>query len=305
MKRPFFTLLGVAKLLILISGIAECAVSSHISARQSMDHDYDLCVLSKTRQASLEQLHRSGSTGFESELSIHALSLEVLQSGLAACVPKETCSKEILHLGGLTKPLGLIIDRVRRDLIVFGLAEEKTPPIKTGDFVIALRNTWLRYAPLRGNVYQYRYPGCDIRPPGATVNELDRVRQQIFRSDSPERVEEMLKVWRKTCESPQKVSVFGIPFDSHFSQVMVKADYDMKRIADGTEQLELPGLSSLNDMRLDQVRKAIFAGQRQFSVGSSMNRFWLSPDEKYLRRMRRHSFDQTEPGEDTDTSYRC
>jgi hypothetical protein len=41
--------------------------------------------------------------------------------------------------------------------------------------------------------------------------------------------------WKRECEKDEAVNVFGIPFDTHFAQVMVKADYDLKRLSDGSD----------------------------------------------------------------------
>jgi hypothetical protein len=55
----------------------------------------------------------------------------------------------------------------------------------------------------------------------------------------------------------------------------VTADYDMKRLADGTDQLAQPGMVSVADLELARLQ----AGLRQGApvrAGAHMNRFWLT-----------------------------
>jgi hypothetical protein len=101
--------------------------------------------------------------------------------------------------------------------------------------------------------------------PGRTDAEDDRV----------------LEDWCQTCESPQKVVVLGIPFETRFAWVMVKADYDMKRLVDGSDDLKLPQFISLGQMRMDNAKQDLLA-RRSSSLGAEMNRFWFYPGENYF-----------------------
>jgi len=84
------------------------------------------------------------------------------------------------------------------------------------------------------------------------------------------------KEWQQICGAMQTVNVWGIPFYTHFAQVMVKADYDMKRLVDGSDVLDIPGFSSLTDITLEEARHDIMAG-KPLTVSISMNRFWFAP----------------------------
>ena len=71
----------------------------------------------------------------------------------------------------------------------------------------------------------------------------------------------------------------GIPFNTRFAQVMVKADYDMKRIVDGKDSLSIEGFESLTGMKLNQIREDIINNRpSRVSIGG-MNRFWFYPGE--------------------------
>ena len=43
---------------------------------------------------------------------------------------------------------------------------------------------------------------------------------------------------------PQNITVTGVPIDSHFAQVMVVADYRMKRLGMNLDASPVPGLTS-------------------------------------------------------------
>lgn len=95
---------------------------------------------------------------------MRAISLKALQAKLRDCQPKNSCSDKLLRLAGLNTILGFAADETNQDMIFFGQSEPGLPPLYLEDFVIALRNAWMKYAPLEGNVYQYSFPGCSIGP---------------------------------------------------------------------------------------------------------------------------------------------
>ncbi|HEX4963725.1 MAG TPA: DUF1598 domain-containing protein [Thermoanaerobaculia bacterium] len=212
-------------------------------------------------------------------LPLRAVSLRILQQELAACTPKANCPEDALVFGKLSWILGYALDRENRDVLIYGLADPELPQIRVDDFIVALRNSWLKYARLEGNTYEYAFPGCDIRPGPPVVQRLQEVGQQLFSSTSSEKAEEVIRNWDQTCELPQTVSVFGTPFDSHFGHVMVTADYDMKRLADGSDHLDLPGLASIADLEVRKVQDSIQRRQ-PVAMKANMNRFWLTPGDQ-------------------------
>ncbi|ETR72724.1 MAG: hypothetical protein OMM_01502 [Candidatus Magnetoglobus multicellularis str. Araruama] len=175
---------------------------------------------------------------------------------------------------GIKTILGYVVDEKNHDLIIIGDDDNKFPDLYLEDFVIALRNAYLKYAPLKNNVYQFSYPGCSIDPRPSVINQLDIIGQKILQSTDDQ--QKFIKKWKKICRQPQDVRVMGIPFNSHFANVLVQADYDMKLIVDGSEKIEY--LDSLSDMNLNQVKNDII-NDRPVSVSTSMNRFWFYPGE--------------------------
>ncbi len=210
-----------------------------------------------------------------------AVSLKILQQKARECMAKGKCPENILKLCGLTKVNGFVIDEKNRDIILFGKVDSTSPALYLEDFVIALRNAWWKYAPLKGYTYYYSAPGCSIDPNPKTIQKLQQVGGKIL-STSGE-VESSLKQWHAICSQPQKVRVLGIPFDSRFAKVMVDADYYMKELVDGSVSSEIPGFISLTDMTLAKVKKDVVQ-RRPISVPFlCMNRFWFFPGKnQYL-----------------------
>lgn len=210
---------------------------------------------------------------------VRAVSLSSLQQKLKTCMPRGSCPSEFLQLAGIKKIIGLIADEQNHDLVLLGRTDSSLPPLNLEDFVVALRNAWLKYAPLNGNTYEYSHPGCSIDPNPKVVQELQRIGQSFHKEPASGSVNKSIDDWNRVCEGSQSVRVLGIPFDTHFAQVMVKADYDMKRLVDGSEALDIPGLSSITDMELEKARSEIAQSQPIAIPAPSLNRFWFYPGE--------------------------
>lgn len=206
-----------------------------------------------------------------------AVSLKVLQERVRECMAKGECPKKILEFCGLKKINGFVIDEKNRDLILVGKVDTTSPPLYLEDFVIALRNAWWKYAPLRGNTYYYSAPGCSIDPNPETIQRLQRVGGRIL-SGSGE-METTLQKWNTTCGEPQRVRVLGIPFDSHFAKITVDADYYMKRLVNGSVSLGIGGFESLTDMTLNKAKEDVIQNRPISIPLSCLNRFWFFPGE--------------------------
>ncbi len=70
----------------------------------------------------------------------------------------------------------------------------------------------------------------------------------------------------------QKISVTGVPGDSHFARVIVAADYKMKRLAMRFEPTPIKGLPSFLDM--------MKAGPK--GMQNMLPRWWLEPNYESL-----------------------
>jgi hypothetical protein len=72
----------------------------------------------------------------------------------------------------------------------------------------------------------------------------------------------------------QRITVTGVPADSHFARVLVAADFRMKRLGMGFEPAPVDGLPSYLDM----------LGRAPRGTANPMPRWWLAPDYEPLRR---------------------
>jgi len=210
-----------------------------------------------------------------------AVSLKVLQQRLQQCPDKKAAPRELLQLAGLTRVLGYVVDEANHDLILVGQDAPNLPPLYLDDLTVALRNVWMKYAMLRGNTYYYSNPGCSIDMQPQVLKRLQQVSANFHKGHTDAENDRILENWCQTCCSPQKVVVLGIPFETRFAWVMVKADYDMKRLVDGSDDLKLSQFVSLGQMRMDNAKRALVAKQ-PYDLGSQMNRFWFYPGENYF-----------------------
>ena len=208
-----------------------------------------------------------------------AVSLKVLQEkAKEECMAKAECPKNILELCGLKKIFGFVIDEKNRDLILVGKVDTtSSPPLYLEDFLVALRNAWWKYAPLRGNTYYYSAPGCSIDPNPKTLQRLQEVGDRIL-SGAGE-MENTLQKWDTICGEPQTVRVLGIPFDTHFAKITVDADYYMKRLVNGSVSLAIDGFESLTDMTLNKAKEDVIQNRPISMPLSCLNRFWFFPGE--------------------------
>lgn len=185
-------------------------------------------------------------------------------------MPQNDCPAELLHLGGLTRLEGIVKGDDDTDWILIGQKEAGRPPLWTEDLVVALRNTWLQYAQRQGNTLYYANPGCSIDPAPEVFEALQHVSIQGNESTG-------IALWRTACARPQAVRVLGIPFDTHFAAVMVRADYLAKNLVDGSASV--PGLISLSDRTLNVLQKELEEGRPSSQPSSLLNRFEFVPGE--------------------------
>jgi hypothetical protein len=260
MKKSLFALKIIAFILIVLFLLPVCKRNS-----------------GKTGQATHDRIEKvSFAENAVGAQSLRAVSLKILEGEAERCKRHDKCTKDILLMGGLNKVIGYVVDEQNTDIIIFGEADSGGPPLYLEDLVLALRNAWLKYAELRGNMFYYSYPGCTINPAPEVINELQQTGSMIFASFDLGYVRNSLERWHSVCKKPQNVKVMGIPFDSHFGKVMVDADYYMKRLVDGSVTIDIDGFRSLTDMTLDVARDAIERGKR-ISMHAQLNRFWFFP----------------------------
>src|SRR5262249_53036898 len=86
---------------------------------------------------------------------LRAISLNSLQSRLKTCQPSNSCPRAVLEMAGIKHVIGVTADEKNRDLIIFGQADNTSPPLHLEDFVVAIKSAWRKYARLEGDIYYY------------------------------------------------------------------------------------------------------------------------------------------------------
>ncbi len=219
----------------------------------------------------------AGGAAPERKATARAMSLRALQKALGAA--KTPPAPELLQLCGLTRVDGYIRDRARHDLILFGRADPAAPPLYTSDFVVALRSAAGVYATPQGKVKVSAYPGCSIDFDPPVVSKLAGLGAKIGQVHTADEMEGLLATWEEMAKSPQRVRVLGVPRTSHFAAVMVKADYALKTLVNGSDPSGVPGLTSLPDALLAATQEELRRKPGEPSLLSLFSRFWFFPGQ--------------------------
>lgn len=174
---------------------------------------------------------------------------------------------EIRYLGGLQRVQYVFVYPEFNDIILAGPAEgwrvdrrgnvvgvtTGRPVMQLDDLLVALRTAEQAAS---GGI------SCSIDP---TPDGLTRLQAFVSRNHSPNQatvrgIEQSL--------GSQMISVQGVPADTHFAQVLVAADYRMKRLAMGFEKAPVDGLPSFMSLAA--------SGKRGLS--NMMPRWWMAPN---------------------------
>ncbi len=179
---------------------------------------------------------------------------------------------EMQYLAGVQRIDYVFIFPDTKDIVIAGPAEgfvadgagratgvgTGRPPLRLDDLVIALRS-----------LEAEREIGCSIDP---VETNLANLQNYLAANSDPAdsataraRFDDMAEVLGK-----QDVRVFGVPGDSHFAEVLVEADYRMKRLTIGVDKPLVKGMKSHLSM--------IGPGT------NTMQRWWFTPYYNAFRR---------------------
>lgn len=190
-----------------------------------------------------------------------AISLKQVSALLSKCRPGAGCEPVLRKLFGMKVPVGIIIDRGNRDVILVGQNKGRAAALDIDDLVVGLRHAAQRYAVRSGNRLQLSDPGVSIDPDPKVWRALGQIAErrtgQAFRTS-----------WAKTCKLPMSTRILGVPNDCRMAAVMMDADYRMKLIANGA--INLASVESAMDERLRRTKR----GER--IKGSASSRYWFS-----------------------------
>jgi len=181
---------------------------------------------------------------------LRIVSLRGLQETIAAAQKAgQPIPDAVRYLAGLQRVKYLFVDPERHDLVIAGPADGWTvnnegeivgrtsgqPVLHLDDLLVALRDVDAARA---GGIL------CSINPTKEGVLRLQEYdSQQTTAGNIDEKLAEMEKRLGK-----QTITVGGVPGDCHFAQVMVSADYRMKRLGMNLDPSPVKGLKSYLDM---------------------------------------------------------
>jgi hypothetical protein len=173
---------------------------------------------------------------------------------------------ELLYMAGLQRIEYVIVSPETNDLIIAGPGEGITtnkqgqvvgsvsgmPPIHLEDFLVALRHV---------NDARSGYGiSVSIDPTEEGLQRVNRLMRQLdsrnFGTETARALEE--------AGGPQQITLTGVPKESRFAQVLVSADYKMKRLAMGFEPAPeyLPSILAMAQSKNRMLR-------------TSSPRFWM------------------------------
>ena len=146
------------------------------------------------------------------------------------------------YLAGLTRLKYVFFYPETKDIVIAGPAEgwgedlsgrvcslsSGRPVLELQDLIVALR----AYPP-HGN--SLNVIGCSIDPTPEGLARMQDFLRQLGGQATPDDTD-MIVNGLRTSLGLQKISVLGVPADTHFAQVMVEADYRMKLIGIGLEE---------------------------------------------------------------------
>ena len=190
---------------------------------------------------------------------------EALQERRARRLP---LTDELQNLAGLQRVEYVLVYPETRDIVLAGPAEAWTidgqavavgvstrqPVLQLDDLLVALRTA--------KNAATGKGLTCSIDP---TEEGLARFQRLLKSRGLP--MNEATLTRLEQALGPQQVTLNGLPPGSHFAQVLVAADFLMKRLAMNLEPAPIEGMPSY--LELLELRGS--------APRSSMPRFWLAP----------------------------
>jgi len=225
---------------------------------------------SKARQMLLTELRRQvkkAPAGLDKPVKLRKISLRGLEAACDHALKKNfgKFPDEVKYLGGLTRIEYVFVYPELNDVVIAGPAEPWTidsqgvvvgassgaPVLHLEDLIVALRS-----------IKQARQSGitCSIDP---TAEGRQRLQAYLntLKQFNPRVVQGVEKAM-----GPQKVTITGVPADSHFARVLVAADYRMKRYAMMLEQAPIKTLPSFLHLMK----------QHNVQLNDMMPRWWLA-----------------------------
>ncbi len=200
----------------------------------------------------VRQIASQPSEQMAENVGLRMVSLTKLQSAIDnAIAENRPLSEDILYLAGLQRVEYVFVYPEKNDIVIAGPAESwivredasvvgKTsgrPVLQLEDLIVALRTT---------EASQKAAITVSINPTPEGQVRLNNLLRQVRTGPgfNPAQIEPAMK----EAFGPQQVTLTTVPLDSRMAQTLVAADYRMKRIAMGLEEIPVSGLKSYLEM---------------------------------------------------------
>lgn len=224
----------------------------------------------KRLQAARQQAMQKTDGRLQAASRLRKVSLRGLQAELLRrCNAGQPPGDELQNLAGLVRVQLVLLYPQRRDIVLAGPAEAwkvdgqgnlvgqttGQPTLQLDDLIVALRTA--------GKAATEEGITCSIDPTQEGLRQLTKLLGS--RSLAPN--EATLARMEQTL-GPQRITVTGVSPETHFAQVLVAADFLLKRLSMNLERAPIEGLPSYMEMLQASSAPA---------PRSAMPRFWLAP----------------------------
>lgn len=205
------------------------------------------------------------------DADIHQAGMRMISlKGLEAQIAKSQANRtplpaDVQFMAGLQRLEYVIVDEKNQDIILAGPGESwtvnelgavvgkksGTPVLHLEDFIVAMRSV--------NDARQDYGISVSIDPTEKGARTLQRVLSRLdrFHPDMAGRVAEAY--------GPQEISLTGVPKNSRYSQILVAADYKMKRLSMGLEAAPIRKFPSMLEL----------AQRKDANFNSAAPRFWM------------------------------
>jgi hypothetical protein len=186
-------------------------------------------------------------------ISMKALAIEAQKE------PLRDAAETVAGIGWLE---GYVVDTDNQDVILVGRWAANWPTLHLDDLVANMRNIW----------NEGPQPYCSLDPRPHDVRKLNEIMSAAHTIESVDQMYDFFARLKDTW-GPQNVVVGGVPENSRHANVMIQADYHMKKVSQGLVQLG--AIRSCLDILIDEAKKTVAKTGRVPSAGLSMSRFWF------------------------------
>lgn len=162
----------------------------------------------------------------------------------------ETIPEDMNNLYGMSWLEGFVLNREINDIILVGKRDISRPTLHAEDLFINFQNV----------LDSATAPYCSLDPLPEKVKQLE----QVLNDRAADFEQTIIRA--RAAIGDQMVLIGGVPLNSRHAKIMIYADYDMKKISQGS--LKVPGIRSCIDIvKSDTVE--------ELKDEPTMSRFWL------------------------------